>query len=259
MFSVFPVPRAEWKQENMRYLLAQLPLVGTVIGFFLWLWTRFCLWIGFGLVLLSAGLTLLPVLFSGAIHMDGFCDTVDALASHADMEKKRAILKDSHTGAFAVIGTVVCLGAMFAFTYELVSPGYGYSGPEKATVDFLLAERAGIVLGLIQILSRAIGGFAGTVFPKSGETGLLAAFHDAAKKGSAAVLIVWMLLCCAAAATGSFLLAGVFAALSAACLFLLYRMAEKQFGGMSGDLAGFLITVSQLALTAAAAVVFHLI
>ena len=31
MFSVVPMPRVEWKKENMRYMLCCLPLVGAVI------------------------------------------------------------------------------------------------------------------------------------------------------------------------------------------------------------------------------------
>ena len=45
----------------------------------------------------------LPLLVTGGIHADGFCDTVDALSSHAEREKMLEILKDSHCGAFAVI------------------------------------------------------------------------------------------------------------------------------------------------------------
>ena len=34
--------------------------------------------IGFGPTLFGAGLALLPIAVSGGIHMDGFCDVVDA-------------------------------------------------------------------------------------------------------------------------------------------------------------------------------------
>ena len=49
------------------------------------------------------GICVLPVLVTGGIHLDGFCDTADALASHQDTEKKLQILKDPHMGAFAAI------------------------------------------------------------------------------------------------------------------------------------------------------------
>ena len=102
MFSRIPMPTVEWKNENMRYMLCAFPLVGAVIGLVLWLWQLLAAALGFGPLLWAAGLTLLPVAVTGGIHMDGFCDVSDALASHAPAEKKRAILKDSHTGAFAM-------------------------------------------------------------------------------------------------------------------------------------------------------------
>ena len=65
MFSVVPMPRVEWKKENMRYMLCCLPLVGVVIMAALWLWELVCGVLGFGSVLYAAGLTLLPALLSG--------------------------------------------------------------------------------------------------------------------------------------------------------------------------------------------------
>ena len=89
MFSVIPMPRVEWKKENMRYMLCCLPLVGAVIAGALYVWMLLSRELGFGKVLYAAGLTLLPVLLSGGIHLDGFCDTADALSSHAAPERKR--------------------------------------------------------------------------------------------------------------------------------------------------------------------------
>ena len=77
MFSVIPMPRVEWKKENMRYMLCCLPLVGAVIAGALYVWMLLSRELGFGRVLYAAGLTLLPVLLSGGIHLDGFCDTAD--------------------------------------------------------------------------------------------------------------------------------------------------------------------------------------
>ena len=37
-------------------------------------------------------MTLIPVLVTGGIHLDGFADTVDALSSYGDREKKLEIL-----------------------------------------------------------------------------------------------------------------------------------------------------------------------
>ncbi len=229
MFSVIPMLRVEWKKENMRYMLCCLPLVGAVIAGALYVWMLLSRELGFGRVLYAAGLTLLPVLLSGGIHLDGFCDTADALSSHAAPERKREILKDSHTGAFAILYAAGWFTAYFALCSETE-----------------LCGRAALFLGVLQVLSRALGAFASVVLPGSGQTGLLAAFRDAAEKKAAWLLGIWLAACTAGLCALS-LPGGIAAALIAAgCFFGLRRMAAREFGGMSGDLAGYIITLSQL-------------
>lgn len=109
MYSILPAPRVEWKAENMRYAFCFFPLIGVVIGAaeFGWLWL--CRLFGVGPGLTAAVATAIPVLLSGGIHLDGFCDTSDALASHAPAERKLEIMKDPHIGAFGVMACVLCL------------------------------------------------------------------------------------------------------------------------------------------------------
>ena len=99
MFSALPVPQFDWNEKNMRYALCAFPLVGVICG---------ALWCLCGALPLpdaahAAGFCLIPVWVTGGIHLDGYADTCDALASYGDTAKKLAILKDPHCGAFAVI------------------------------------------------------------------------------------------------------------------------------------------------------------
>ena len=103
MFSAIPMPQTEWTNKSMRYALCAFPLIGAVIGALVCLWRFVCLRMEFSEWILAAGICVLPVLVTGGIHLDGFCDTADALASHQDTEKKLQILKDPHMGAFAAI------------------------------------------------------------------------------------------------------------------------------------------------------------
>ena len=50
--------------------------------------------------------------------MDGYLDVTDARHSYGEREKKLAILKDPHTGAFAIIGARVA--SLYAEAAELV-------------------------------------------------------------------------------------------------------------------------------------------
>lgn len=231
MFSVIPMPRVEWKKENMRYMLCCLPLIGILIGFVLWLWLRLSNSLEFGNFLYAAGLTLLPLFLSGGIHFDGFCDTVDALSSHASPERKREILKDSRAGAFAVI---------FAAAYILL---YAALASETSRTD-----SAVLLIGLHHVLARVTGALASVVLAPSGTTGMLATFHDAAQKRAAVILIVWAILCAAALVWLSPVSGAVSVVLAALCFLYIRRMSAKEFGGMSGDLAGYLITLAEIAM-----------
>lgn len=231
MFSIVPAPMVEWKKENMKYMLCALPLVGIVIGFALCIWYQLCQWLQIGSVLFAAGATLIPLAVSGGIHMDGFCDTVDALSSHAAPKRKREILKDSHAGAFAIIFAVAYVLLYFALCTEV----------ERQIT-------AALSLGLHQILSRSIGAFAGVVFPSSEGKGLLASFKDAAAKKAAAILVVWSILCASAMIWIS-PISGIACITASLCtLWYLWNMSKKEFGGMSGDLAGYLIALLQIVL-----------
>ena len=229
MFSAIPAPRVEWKKENMRFMLCALPLVGIVIGAVLCLWAWVAGKLRLGSFLYGVGLTLLPALVSGGIHLDGFLDTSDALSSHAPPEKKREIMKDSHAGAFAVL-----FGAGYFLLYAALA----------SEAD--LSIRTAAAIGLTHVFARAVGALASTAFPGSSSNGLLATFRDASAKKASTVLIVWIVLCAAALIFLSPVGGSAAVALALLCLIYLYFMSHKQFGGMSGDLAGFLITLAEL-------------
>ena len=87
MFSAVPVPQFGWNEKNMRYALCAFPLVGLLCG---------VLWCVCGVLPLpaparAAGFCLVPVWVTGGIHLDGYADTCDALASYGDREKKLEI------------------------------------------------------------------------------------------------------------------------------------------------------------------------
>ena len=112
MYSKFPMPRVDWEKKALSWALCWFPLVGLAVGAVLWLWLALAGWLGFGAVFTAALALLLPIALSGGIHLDGFCDTCDALSSHQSRERKLEILKDSHTGAFAIICCAVPAGVL---------------------------------------------------------------------------------------------------------------------------------------------------
>lgn len=234
MFSAVPMPRVEWDDDSLRYMLCAFPLVGATVGLALWGWLELTLALGLGGVLWGVGLCLLPVIVTGGVHLDGFCDTVDARASHADRPRKLAILEDSHVGAFAVIG-VVC--------YLLAAVGLATALEQSRTTVLLL--------GLGCLLSRSFSGLCVVSLPRAKTTGLVYTFAQQAARRrvkiilSVVVVAVVALLVCQGAQGGCVAVAGVLTVL------WYRRMALGEFGGVTGDLSGWFLQVCELAMTAA--------
>ncbi len=228
-FSVLPTPRIEWNAYSLRNVLSALPLVGCVIGGLggLHYWISDVL--GLPAVLSAGGLTIQPIALSGGIHLDGFADMTDALSSHAEPEKKRAILKDPHCGAFAVIG--VCCYFLLYFGLCAALP-----------LDW---KTVGL-LAVTHVLSRAVGSLL-SLLPSGSENGMQRAFRDSASKSALWILLLWVVLATAGAAVLSPLAAGTMLLFSGLVFLYIRHTAKKQFGGMSGDLAGAGITLASAA------------
>ncbi len=227
MYSRVPVPQVEWDRKSLAWAVCAFPLVGVVIGGalygWLWLWGRLDLG-----PLGAAGAVALPVALSGGIHMDGFCDTCDALASRQDRERKLEILKDSHAGAFAMI----CCGLYLLLFYGV------WAEADRAAAP---------VLALTPVLSRCLSGLAAVSWRNARGSGLLASFTAPmdAKRARGVLLLLT-----AAAAVPMLALdvwAGGAAVLGAALTFGYYRLlAYRQFGGITGDTEGYFLQLCEL-------------
>lgn len=231
MYSRIPMPGCEWDEKGMKYSMCFFPLVGAVLG-------MCCAGVYFGLGALKFSgisralvLTAVPVLVTGGIHMDGYLDTIDAKSSWKSTEEKLLILKDPHMGSFACIYGIVYLLLSAAFWNEagegeILSAAMGY------------------------IFSRILSGLSVVTFRKAKKEGMAAA---SAKASSGTVRWVLMaeLAACGAAMVAVRPLYGLVSLAAGACCFGWYRrMAYKNFGGITGDLAGYFLQLCELAVLA---------
>jgi adenosylcobinamide-GDP ribazoletransferase len=232
-YSVIPVPRFDWSEENMRFSLCFLPVVGMINGLLLFLWGLFCGRMDIGNSLFAAGAVLIPILLTGGIHLDGYCDCVDALSSRGDREKMLEILKDPHIGAFAAIFCAVYMLAVFGLYSEL-----GYARlPAAACCGF--------------VLSRALAVLSAICMPRARTTGFLVSFTKTAHKKAAIVSMSAAVFLVSAAMIVLNPLAGAAGVVFAAGAFFWYRnMAVGKFGGVTGDTTGYFIQVCELAILA---------
>lgn len=229
MYSKIPMPKAEWNEKNMRYSLCFFPWIGAVTG----LCELCCFYalrhlFGEGLVR-AALMTAVPLLVSGGIHMDGFLDTVDAKSSWKTREERLMILKDPHTGAFAVIYGVLYLLVTFALYHEI-------------------SEKALPLMAVGYVFERVLSGLSVTVLKKAKRDGTASAFAEASGKK-----VKWVLAGEGALCMAAFLLlnplAGALCILTGAVCFIYYRgMAYRHFGGITGDLAGWFLQLTELLL-----------
>lgn len=228
MYSKIPMPKADWKKENMKYAMCFFPLVGAVIGVCFYLWGMYAENIPVGKNLYGVILTLLPVLITGGIHVDGLLDTADALSSWQTKERRLEILKDSHAGAFAVIAGCLYFLTWFGFASEL--------------------EKEGVpVMALGFFLSRCLSGYAVTAFPCAKDSGLAAAFANGAdKKRAGIVLLAETAGVIAGMLWINVVLSSVVIVTALLVFFWYYRMSMDKFGGITGDLAGWFLQMCEL-------------
>ncbi len=245
MYSSIPVKDFKWKQEDMKYVMDFFPLVGALIGIIEFVIFRLTYGAGIG----SAGFFLpvlfavLPVIVSGGIHMDGFIDSVDALLSHRDRDKRLEIMQDPHVGALGVMGAII---------YFLLLAG-SFSACYVARPDLTIQAFATTALGFV--LSRTISGLSLVTSNSARGTGLAYTFqkYSDAKNVKDTLTIE--------AVVTAILMIGFghwtgFLALLINLLFIFWfrRVVKTPLGGITGDTCGFLSSMSELLTVLTAAV-----
>ena len=279
-----PCPYKKWDENCKRLMLVFLPVIGGFIGgiwYLLWLFLGF---VEAPLPIAAAALTLVPFLLSGFIHLDGFMDCMDAILSRRAIEERLKILKDPCVGSFAVITTIIIFLLSAAAMYSILNMGIGTritGGTNHVMLALVLVPVMSRIQSSIAVLTRRP--LASSQYNKAsflGEEGMQKYDRDSKiSRGSAAetvllTIIKWMIIFASLAVViydtvifyntaGSLSLLDaadigmklrvqrhltVFVAVVVTTLshHLACRYGEKQFCGMSGDVSGFAITVSEV-------------
>lgn len=241
MYSALPMPRTDWTEERMNRLFCAFPLVGAVEGLLFVLLDRVLATAGgtaaagpAGILFRTLLFTAFPLLYTGGIHMDGYLDVTDARKSFGDRAKKLEIMKDPHVGAFAIIGCGVYL-LLYAAGMSLVG---GAAGEENETAV------QGVLYAFACMLpaERALSALAVTFLPKAKKEGLAASFSRDAKAQAVGLSSAAWILLSGAGVLYFGRMAGILLILTAAGTYLWFRrMCLKEFGGITGDLAGYFL------------------
>jgi len=234
MYSRIPVFKVEWKEENRRYSLGFFPLVGAVIGAILIAWRLICSKLGIGQLLFSAGAVFIPVLVTGGIHLDGYCDVNDALASYADKEKRIKIMSDPHIGSFAVIRLILHLIVQTALFSQ---------------IDTL---RTTAVISCGYLLSRSFSGLSAITMKSAKSEGTLQSFVRPSDKKVVIAMNLLFILTSSVLCVLINAVQGISGLIFAIATVIYFRYsAYRNFGGITGDLCGWFLQKYEILFLAA--------
>ena len=229
MFTGIPLPFHIWDEKLTSIMVVSFPLVGVVIGAIWWGVGTLLLMPTFPLMIVAALLTVTPFLTAGFIHLDGYMDTSDAMLSRRPLDDKLRILKDPRVGAFAVVMLVILFLLQFASLYSVVE-----------------GRRFFALLISISVISRCCSSlsiFTLRHMPISNYTALLG-------KNKKAIHKIFVILITCGAIGFSYYYAGIYGLIVSAAVVIGYMLAiwtvYKDFEGISGDLLGYALVISEL-------------
>lgn len=227
-----PVPKfIEFNEDDLVKGVIFAPAVGIIIGLlpasaFLAISTA-----GFSLVAAVTAITL-QIMLTGALHLDGLADTADGFLSYRDKTKILEIMKDSRIGTNGTLVLIIVLLLKFsvlltmraehAAFYLLVTPVAG---------RMTIAWSAGL-----SSYARKGKGMGKAMVEKTGRREIIISTVITLALISA---VFWFKL---------IILPVILVAAAAVFAFLFSRYSEKKIGGMTGDVIGAVIELTELVL-----------
>lgn len=224
MLSILPFFRVHDFNKGINgYGVMAYPLVGFLLGSILWcvyeLLTPYMPNTHLGIIIFG-----MWVLLTGALHLDGFSDTVDGL--YVKKEKALEVMKDSHIGG---------MGMIFTATFLILK------------VSTLAVFDAFYLLPFVLMLSRFNAVLAIYFFPYVSASGIGTMAKEETKGFQVLVAFLYVVL------FGMFSFSDMpnFVTLMFVSLFVLFvtkLFFVKRYGGFTGDIYGFMIEVTELIL-----------
>lgn len=238
MFTVIPLPRYEWDDEGGKNIMKFYPAIGLIVGLIWYGVFRLLNLLGASIMVITAITLITPFILTGMLHLDGYMDVCDALLSRRDKQEKLRILKDPHTGAFAVISVAMLFVVNFSGVYTVIS-----NSIKDNAINNINTSAVGLIL--IPIISRSLMGY--LLLSKDSMKGSsLGAFF---KQGTGRVdrfILLSSLIISSIISIFIFKIYGVIMSLAMILVStFLVNSAAKEFDGMSGDSAGYGLVIAE--------------
>lgn len=218
-----PSPKVEVTSKEFTQSYRYYPLVGLVIGIFLWLLAK-GLNPYFPPLVLGALLLVAELMLTGGLHLDGFMDSMDGLLSARSPERILEIMKDSRVGAHASMALV----GLLLFKFSLLSS--------------LTPSQFSILL-VMPMFSRWVFQIGVIGFPYARAQGLGKGFHETTQW--VPFLLFGSLVCGISYILSG--LAGIIAFFVGVVVITLWAYKiSSLLGGLTGDLYGAMIELSEV-------------
>lgn len=224
----YPAPRySEVSESELGLAQAHYIFVGLILGLILFSGAWLLQQLQLNPLIIAAMVLCLWVISSGGLHLDGLADTTDGwIGGQGDVKRSLGIMKDPVSGPMGVTSVVLLLLLKFALLTSI-------------------SEDNLALLILIPALARAVVPLLFLLLPYLRSTGL----------GKALSLHIprlrLILYTCVVVTVATYLSSVVvlwLASASIASLLILVHVYKKQFGGVTGDMAGASIEIIEVIL-----------
>ncbi len=223
--TILPFAAGEVGDDDMARSIVFFPAAGLIIGALLASLAWLGLFLGISSLPLAVVLVASSALLSRGLHLDGVADLCDGFGGSFEVERRLAIMKDSHIGAFGVVGLVLVLLLKVASLQSFLV------GPEGFLLLAMVPATARFVMLVTAFKAR---------YPRQVGTGHFVVGRVSSLHLLGAAFFILPLLLLGWGGLGLLL----------ACLvpaFILRIMAHKGLGGVTGDVLGAAIEWSEAA------------
>ena len=219
-----PLPFAPAGIDRIASAIGWAPAVGLVLGAIVLTVDRLAMQVlppGAVDVLLVVSLAAL----TGALHLDGVADSADGLLGGRNAEQRLDIMRDTHSGSFAIVGIVSVLALKWAGFNSL---------PGEVRVEAILVAPCVARFSMLTAIAA---------FPYVRSAGAGAGFHERAMP----VALPFGAATAAAVSIGLLGIGGVYVVTFAALLPLAlgWCAARMLRGGLTGDVYGAIVEVGE--------------
>lgn len=195
-----------------------MPMIGLLIGIILWV-------ISFSVYYLDTFVTgliiwTLYIWITGALHLDGLADTIDGVFSNRSRERMLEIMKDSRIGVFGVISIFLLL------SFNIVLTNY---------IDYM-------ILIIVPVVGRSCALLACSLSEYARDEGIGKGFVENSGLKEGIIALLYLII------TGVIVNYRLLLPITTTILVTLYltRYFKKQIGGITGDIIGFFIEITQV-------------